>query len=69
MTIDFEGSVGFTQMAGSSALSPLVVTGTVSPSALTRIGAAYAADSNPTATSSVQSTPTPNFASKRRLIT
>src|SRR5438874_6605308 len=69
MTIDCDGSVGLTQMAGSSALSPLVRTGTVSPSALTRMGAALAGDWNPPATTSVQSTPTPNLESNRRLIT
>jgi hypothetical protein len=46
-----------------------VVTGTVSPSAVTRTGAALAGDWNPPATSSVHSTPTPNFESNRRLIT
>src|SRR2546423_6646712 len=69
MTIDCDGSVGLTQMAGSSALSPLVATGTVSPSALTRMGAALAGDWKPPATSSVHSTPTPNFENSRRLIT
>jgi hypothetical protein len=35
MTIDPAGSFGLTQMAGSSALSPVVSTGAVSASALT----------------------------------
>src|SRR4051812_6376541 len=71
MTIDCEGLVGFTQMAGSSALSPVVATGTVSPSAVTRTGAgrAPAGDCTTPATSSVHSTPAPNFESNRRLIT
>src|SRR5918999_3902777 len=69
MTIDCEGSVGLTQMAGSSALSPLEVPGTVSRSAVTRIGAASAGDWNAPAPSSVHSAPMPIFESNRRLIT
>lgn len=41
-TTDFAGSVGWTQMAGSSAASPLCETGAVSTEAVTEAAAAWA---------------------------
>ena len=54
MTSDSEGSVGWTQIAGSSIESPLVCTGTVSALDGTNVGAA-----NTTSTGAVVTTVTP----------